>query len=201
MSPWRGIPLQDHLPNTALLTQKSSILRHLKSYHAVPPVQIWDNCVNIHASYDLTTINNVNRSTGIHTFHIIDICSWTSMSSTFHMSHYTTTVVYIQTSHYYTSKSKNDNFYLACYYHICVNNKNVLECHICQSICSLWDNCVNIYAPLCRDWVLPDAYLLASIGTDKVWQSCLYSTLVFVAGHVNLVVTKSKVVKNWCPIA
>ena len=42
------------------------------------------------------------------------------------------------------------------------------------------------------DWVCPDPYLLASVSTDKVWQSLLSGTLVFVAGHINLMVTQAK---------
>ena len=41
------------------------------------------------------------------------------------------------------------------------------------------------------DGVLPDLYLQASIATNKVWQSLLFGTQVFVAGHVNLVVTQA----------
>ena len=44
------------------------------------------------------------------------------------------------------------------------------------------------------DQVLPHLYLLASIGTNKVWQSLFSGTLVFVAGHINLAVTQAKTV-------
>ena len=48
-----------------------------------------------------------------------------------------------------------------------------------------------------RDQVLPNPYLLASISTDKVQQSLLSGTPVFLAGHFNLMVTQiSKVDKN-----
>ena len=42
------------------------------------------------------------------------------------------------------------------------------------------------------NWVLPDQYPLASVSTDKVWQSLLLGTPAFVAGHINLAVTQAK---------
>ena len=42
------------------------------------------------------------------------------------------------------------------------------------------------------DWVLLDPYLQASIGTNKVWQSLLLGTPVFMAGHINSVATQAK---------
>ena len=39
-------------------------------------MQIWDNYVSIYASHELNAINNVTRSTIIHTLHIIGICPW-----------------------------------------------------------------------------------------------------------------------------
>ena len=38
--------------------------------------------VTIHALYEPTGINNVTRSTGINTLHIICMCLWTNMSAT-----------------------------------------------------------------------------------------------------------------------
>ena len=48
-------------------------------------VQISDNYVSIYTSHEFTTINNVNRSTGIHTFHITGICPWTNMPATLYI--------------------------------------------------------------------------------------------------------------------
>ena len=42
------------------------------------------------------------------------------------------------------------------------------------------------------DWVLPNLYLLASISTDKVWQSLLLGTPISVAWHINLMITQAK---------
>ena len=67
-------PFQDHLLSTALLTQKISIL-----------VDPNNNYVSIYASYELSVITNVTRSTGIHTSHIIGIFLWTNMPATLHM--------------------------------------------------------------------------------------------------------------------
>ena len=60
--------------------------------------------------------------------------------------------------------------------------------------------------PICHnakdDWVLPDPYLLASVGTDKVQQALLSGTPVFLAGHVNSVAIQAKKVDtNWFLIA
>ena len=41
--------------------------------------------VNIYTSYELTTINNVTRNTGIHTFYTTGICPRTNMSAKLHM--------------------------------------------------------------------------------------------------------------------
>ena len=41
----------------------------------------WNNYVSIYTTYEFTAINNVTRSTGIHTFPIIGICHWTNMPS------------------------------------------------------------------------------------------------------------------------
>ena len=43
-----------------------------------------------------------------------------------------------------------------------------------------------------RNWVLPNLYMLASISTNKAWWSLLLGTPVFVAEHVNLMVTQAK---------
>ena len=42
------------------------------------------------------------------------------------------------------------------------------------------------------DWVLPYTYLLASGGTDNLWQALFFGTLVIVAGYSNSVVTQAK---------
>ena len=42
-------------------------------------------CQCINTSYEFTTINNMTRSTGIHTLHIIDISPWTNMPATLHI--------------------------------------------------------------------------------------------------------------------
>ena len=44
-------------------------------------VHIGHNYIHIYTSYELNAINNVFRSTGVHTFHIIDICPLTNMSA------------------------------------------------------------------------------------------------------------------------
>ena len=49
------------------------------------PVQIWDNCVSISTSYELNGVKNVSMTTGIHTFHITDICLWTNVPATLQM--------------------------------------------------------------------------------------------------------------------
>ena len=51
----------------------------------LPPVHIWDNQVSIYTSYELTAINNLTRSTGIHTFHITGICFWTYKCATLYI--------------------------------------------------------------------------------------------------------------------
>ena len=43
-----------------------------------------------------------------------------------------------------------------------------------------------------EDQALPNPYPLTSIGTNKVQQSLLSGTPVFVAKHANLVVTQAK---------
>ena len=45
---------------------------------------ISDNYVSIYASYELTAITNVTRSTCIYIFSITSICPWTNMPSTLH---------------------------------------------------------------------------------------------------------------------
>ena len=45
-------------------------------------VYIWDNYASIYTSNKLIWINYVTRSTGIYTFDITDICSWTNMPGT-----------------------------------------------------------------------------------------------------------------------
>ena len=47
-------------------------------------VQVWDNYDGIYTLYELTAINNVTRSTGMHAFHIIGICPSTNTSATLH---------------------------------------------------------------------------------------------------------------------
>ena len=42
------------------------------------------------------------------------------------------------------------------------------------------------------NWVLPNAYLLAFIGTHKVWHSLMSGTLVNVAGYINLAAIQDK---------
>ena len=44
-----------------------------------------DICVSIYTSYQLTPINNVTRSTGIHTFHIISRCPRKYVPATLHI--------------------------------------------------------------------------------------------------------------------
>ena len=48
--------------------------------------QIWENYVSLHASYELTSINNMTMSTGIHTYHITGICIWRNTPATLHIS-------------------------------------------------------------------------------------------------------------------
>ena len=55
----------------------------------------------------LTAIHNVTNSTGIHVFHITGICpKLICLQHCTHISCCTSTVVYIQTPHYYTHPSK-----------------------------------------------------------------------------------------------
>ena len=56
-----------------------------------------------------------------------------------------------------------------------------------------------LYCLKIKNMVLPNLSLLASVSTDKVWQSLLLSTPVIVAGHINLVATQAKKIdENWC---
>ena len=48
-------------------------------------VQILDQYISIYNSYKLNAINSVTKSTGLFTFHIIDICPGTNVSGTLHM--------------------------------------------------------------------------------------------------------------------
>ena len=43
----------------------------------------WD-ILSLYISYEINAINNVTRSTGIHTFPITGICPWTNMPATWH---------------------------------------------------------------------------------------------------------------------
>ena len=85
----------------------------------------------------------------LHTLHITGICPWTIfLPQCIYMSHYSTTVVYIQKAH--ITKSKNCNFSLPCYCHICANNKYSPEMsHICHKWklvhVNIWGIYVSIY--------------------------------------------------------
>ena len=75
-------------------------------------------------SYELTAINNVTRSTGTCTFHIIGIWPWTNVPAILHMFAYcTATVIYIYTPYYSINRYRttNCNLYLACYCNICIS--------------------------------------------------------------------------------
>ena len=48
-------------------------------------MQIRDNYINIHASYEINEIKRVTRSTCIYTFNIIGICPWPNMPTTLHI--------------------------------------------------------------------------------------------------------------------
>ena len=84
----------------------------------------WHSFVSINTSHELTAINNVTRNTGIDTFHIITICSWTNMHVTLHMSHCTTTVIYIMISHTSEKKQQTASFnYHATAIYVQITNK------------------------------------------------------------------------------
>ena len=68
-----------------------------------------------------------------------------------------------------------DCIYACTYIHIGAYSVNIYICHSTEG-----------------DWALPIPYLLASVGMDKVQWSLLSGTLVFVADHINLVVTQAK---------
>ena len=57
---------------------------HMYATYATSCV-ISDNYISKYTSYEWSTINNVARNTGIHTFHIIDICSLTNIPATLHI--------------------------------------------------------------------------------------------------------------------
>ena len=67
-----------HVPTT--ISPKNAI--YASNFH----MHIWcDNYVSIYTSYEPTAINSVTKCTGIHTFHIIEICPWANMPATIHI--------------------------------------------------------------------------------------------------------------------
>ena len=91
-------------------------------------VHIWHNYFSTNTSYELNTINNVTRSTAIHTFHIIGICPWTNMPAPLHINvplHY---YCHLQISHISTQKTSTSLYHVIVMY---VPTTNMhLKCHI-----------------------------------------------------------------------
>ena len=114
---------------------------------------IWDSYISIYVPYELTVINNVTTSTGIHTFHIIGICLWKiCLPHCTFMFHCTSYVVYIWAVHYCThpSKSINYNIYLPYYYKLCATNGYASQipyvCHMPNILdVQQWGKNYNIY--------------------------------------------------------
>ena len=95
-----------------------------------------DHCVSIWMPCELTAVNNVTRSSGIHTFHITGIRTQTNMPTTFHTYvPFTSTVVYIYTPHYCKHPSKINKLQ-----HIftALEQSNMCQQQICMS------NAINI---------------------------------------------------------
>ena len=73
-----------------------------------------------HTSYELNAINNVTRSSGIHTFHITGLCPWTNMPATLHnyvpLHYYCILNIYATLLHTSIKKSINCYIYLPYYY-------------------------------------------------------------------------------------
>ena len=66
-------------------------------------VHISDNYVSTYTSYQLKTFNNVTKSTGIHAFHIRDICP---TKYAYHIAHVCPTVYKLQITAYISKTSK-----------------------------------------------------------------------------------------------
>ena len=89
-------------------------------------VQISHNYFSIYTSYEFTAINNVTRSTGILTFHIIGICPWTNMLAILHIHvplHHHSSLIIDQTVLYISVETIKCNFNLPYYWHVCASIK------------------------------------------------------------------------------
>ena len=92
--------------------------------------------VNVYNSYELNAINIVTRSTGIHTFHITDICPWTNMGTTLYIYvslhfywslHIGPTILHIS-----MKNSINCNIYFPYYHKLCASNKYAINISYAQ---------------------------------------------------------------------
>ena len=111
----------------------------------------WHSYLSINISYKFTAINNVNRSTAIHTFHVIGIYPLNIMPPTSHMYvplHYSCSLhINSNVTGHTTTKC---NFKLLWYFHICANNKHALQMlHTSQIwklvLVKIWGNYVSKY--------------------------------------------------------
>ena len=79
-----------------------SQIPHACQICTLDPVQIWYNYVNIYASYEFNAINNVTRNTDIHTFILLVFApEQIGLPYCIYTIHCTSTVVYIQTPHFF----------------------------------------------------------------------------------------------------
>ena len=87
-------------------------------------MKIWGNYLSIYTSYELTTVDNVTRNTGILTFHITGTFPWTNMPPTACLLH----SIYRPNSTAHSSNISTKcslNFPYHC--HICARNKYPLK--------------------------------------------------------------------------
>ena len=109
-------------------------------------VQIGDNYVSIHTSYELNAINNVTRITGIHTFHICGICLWTNIPSTLHTyapMHYYYSLQIDPNYWIYKSKQQQQTatLFTILMAYICQQKNKPLKCHINKLVhVQIWDS-------------------------------------------------------------
>ena len=81
--------------------------------------------------YELTGINIVTRSTGIHILHITGICPWWNMPVTFYKHVLEHCLVSLHKGpHIIPKKTKKCNTYFMIYCHICASYNKPIECHM-----------------------------------------------------------------------
>ena len=124
-------------------------MQHLCHICQLLHLAISDNCGSIYTSYEISVINNVTRSIGINTFHILPYApKQIGLWHCTYMYHWTTTVAHKKTSH--TSKNKQTATSI---YHVTAMCAPTVICpsmpHLCQ-ICKsvhvqIWGNYVSIY--------------------------------------------------------